>query len=185
MFVRSRRWLLMLCVAALPLASASAQPPKRPNVLVLLTDDQRWDTLGCMGHPVLKTPNIDRLAAEGVTFDNAFVTTAICCVSRASFITGRYAHHHRVGDFSTPLQPEVLADSYPAIFKRAGYRTGCLGKWGIGGKPPKELFDTWHAWGGQGEYFDTIDGQRVHNSEMLARKAIEFLAPTEAIGRSA
>ncbi len=123
----------------------------------------------------MKTPSVDRLAAEGVAFQKAFVTTAICCVSRASFLTGLYARHHKVGDFGTPLPDEILAQSYPARFKAAGYRTGCLGKWGIGGPPPTDLFDVWNATGGQGTYFETVNGERVHNSEILARRAEDFL----------
>lgn len=171
-----KRAVLGLFLVSCLAVSSEAQPkPSWPNVLVLMTDDQRWDCLSCRGHPVLKTPHIDRLAAEGVTFTNAFVTTAICCVSRASFITGRYNRNHGVGDFNTALRPEILAASYPAVLKKAGYRTGCLGKWGIGGPSPEGVFDFWHATGGQGEFFETIDGKEVHNSELLSRRTEEFL----------
>jgi arylsulfatase A-like enzyme len=168
----------------LALAACAAPPPtaplRRPSIVLLLTDDQRADALGCAGHPVLKTPNIDRLAHEGVRFRNAFVTTSICAVSRASVLTGRLCRNHRVGDFATPLPPEVLAASFPALLKGAGYRTGCFGKWGIGGRAPRELFDAWDAWGGQGDYFLSWEGERVHNSEYLARRAEEFLKATPA-----
>lgn len=167
------RILTVVLFGLLPTQSVFAAG--RPNILVRLTDDQRWDSLGCLGHPFLKTPNIDRIAEQGVTFKNAFVTTSICCVSRASFLTGRYARNHRVGDFSTPLPTEILSKTYPAVAKRAGYRTGCFGKWGIGGQEPKEVFDVWDAWGGQGEYFHMLNGKKVHNSEFLALKAEEFL----------
>ncbi|NQU20454.1 MAG: sulfatase-like hydrolase/transferase, partial [Candidatus Nealsonbacteria bacterium] len=69
---------------------------KRPNVVFILTDDQRWDQLGCEGHPFLKTPAVDRLAAEGARFANMFVTTSLCSPSRASFLSGLYAHGHGV-----------------------------------------------------------------------------------------
>lgn len=163
-----------MCV---PMAAgpAAAGEARRPNFLLLVTDDQRWDCLGTMDHPLLRTPHIDRLASEGVLFRNAFVTTSICCVSRASIFTSRYARNHGVGDFSTPLRPDVLAASFPARLKQAGYRTGCLGKWGIGGAAPTELFDCWQATGGQGEFFETVDGKLVHNSELLARRAEAFL----------
>ncbi|MSR56317.1 MAG: DUF4976 domain-containing protein [Planctomycetaceae bacterium] len=161
-------WLL--CAGRVPAAE-----PTRPNLIVLLCDDLRADCLGCAGHPKLKTPHIDRLAAEGTRFRNAFVTTSICCVSRASFITGQFARHHKVADFATPLPPGSLQAAWPAILKRAGYRTGCFGKWGLGGVEPREVFDAWDAWGGQGEYFHEVDGEQVHNSEYLARRAVEFL----------
>jgi arylsulfatase A-like enzyme len=148
---------------------------RRPNLVLFLTDDQRWDCLSVAGHPILKTPNIDRLATEGTYFPNAFVTTSICCVSRSSYMTGLLCRHHKVGDFNTPLPADVLAKSLPALLKKAGYRTACFGKWGIGGPPPKELFDSWDAWGGQGEYFLDLDGKRVHNSEYLTRRSIDFI----------
>ena len=88
---------------ALPSRCRTSAADRRPNLVLLLTDDQRADCLGVAGHPLLKTPNIDRLANEGTYFPNAFVTTSICCVSRASFMTGRLCRNHEVGDFNTPL----------------------------------------------------------------------------------
>jgi arylsulfatase A-like enzyme len=167
----SLAWITWTALAAPAAAGAEA----RPSILVLLTDDLRFDALGCTGHALVKTPHIDRLARDGALFQNAFVTTSICCVSRASFLTGRYARSHRVADFNTPLAPEMLSATYPAILKSAGYRTGCLGKWGLGGKPPEGVFDFWDAWGGQGEYFHDVGGRRIHNSEYLALQAAEFL----------
>lgn len=143
--------------------------PKRPSFVLMVADDQRWDTVG---HPVLKTPNLDRLASEGVLFRNAFVTTSICAISRASIMSGRLARNHRVGDFGTALPADVVP--FPALLKKAGWRTGCFGKWGIGGKPPEGVFDVWDAWGGQGPYFH----DKVHNSEWLAQKADDFIKST-------
>ncbi len=73
-----------------------AQAARRPNIVFILTDDQRYDAMSCAGHPWLKTPNMDRLAKEGVLFNNAFVTTSLCSPSRGSFLTGCYAHTHEV-----------------------------------------------------------------------------------------
>src|SRR5262245_41074968 len=167
---------LLSLITPLCMALSTAAADKRPNLVLFLTDDQRWDCLGVAGHPLLKTPNIDRLASDGTYFQNAFVTTSICCVSRASIMTGRLCRNHGVGDFNTPLPADVLASSFPALLKKAGYRTACFGKWGIGGPPPKDLFDSWDAWGGQGEYFLNLDGKRVHNSEYLSRRAIDFIS---------
>src|ERR1044071_7106986 len=102
----SRRSFLRGCAAAG--AAAVAAPriwgaearSKRPNVLMLLTDDQRWDTLGCMGNPIIQTPNVDSIAARGTLFRNNFVTTAICMSSRASIFTGLYARCHGIDDFN-------------------------------------------------------------------------------------
>jgi arylsulfatase A-like enzyme len=171
--MRSALPLLGLLISAA--AGHAVEKPARPDIVLFLTDDQRADCLGCAGHPLLKTPNIDALAAGGVRFRNAFVTTSICCVSRASYFTGRLCRDHKVGDFATPLPADVLAASFPALLKRAGYRTACFGKWGIGGKEPRELFDAWDAWGGQGTYFLDLGGERLHNSEYLARRATDFI----------
>lgn len=106
----------------------------RPNIVFLLTDDQRWDTLGCYGRTDVITPNIDKLAAKGVAFDNAFYAVAICMPSRATMFTGRYFSDHRSGftyPYNRPLSKEEFADSYPARLKDVGYRTGFVGKFGI------------------------------------------------------
>ena len=120
----------------------------RPNIILLLTDDQRSDALGVAGNPVIQTPNLDRLASRGVFFENAFVTTSICATSRASIITGQYARRHNVLDFQTALSSSQLADSYLGILKGAGYRLGFIGKWGIG-SPPTALFDYDRTFGGR------------------------------------
>ncbi len=176
-----RRLIAVLILFLFPFLAGAAPPPP-PNFIVIVTDDQRWDCLGTAGHPILKTPHLDRLAAEGIRFTQAFVTTSICCISRASIATGLYARRHRVADFSTPLPPEIIERSFPAVLKRAGYYTGCLGKWGIGGPAPAGVFDFWDAWGGQGTFFHALEGEEVHNSEFLARRAEKFLRSRPASG---
>ncbi|MDP5079468.1 MAG: sulfatase [Opitutales bacterium] len=107
---------------------------KRPNIVFLLTDDQRWDTLGCYGRTDVITPNIDKLAAQGVAFDNAFYAVAICMPSRATMFTGRYFSDHQSGftyPYNRALTKEEFTDSYPAKLKDVGYRTGFVGKFGI------------------------------------------------------
>ena len=87
-------WLAVVCGLASSLLPLFAVPAPRPNVLVILTDDQRWDAMSWAGHPLLKTPNMDRLAAEGARFANMFVTTSLCSPSRASVLSVLYAHCH-------------------------------------------------------------------------------------------
>ena len=124
-------------VAAAPEAKTNAAEDdgKRPNIVFLMTDDQRWDTLGCYNRRSdVITPNIDKLAAQGVVFDNATYAVAICMPSRATMFTGRYFSSHRVGftyPFNRTLPKEEFADSYPAQLHKAGYRTGFVGKFGI------------------------------------------------------
>jgi len=157
---------------------AENRKSERPNIIVLISDDQRWDQLSYADQPLipeLKTPNLDRLAGQGVYFRNAFVTTPICAVSRASIMTGRYASTHGMNHFQTPLTEEVLSKSYPALLHDNGYKTGVLGKWGMGIEGTEDIFDLFNAWAGQGKYFHDTDSGKVHNSEWLAIKAREFL----------
>jgi len=119
--------------------------------------------MSCAGHPFLKTPHMDRLAAEGLRFRNAFVTTSLCSPSRASLLSGLYAHSHGVTNNFTEY-PQGL-DSYPAILRQAGYRTAYIGKWHMGenNDEPRSGFDHWISHRGQGLYNDTefnINGRR-------------------------
>lgn len=152
-------WIVGGVVASGP-AVAAERPP---NVLVILTDDQRADALGVAGHPHLKTPHIDRLAHEGVYFRRAFCTTSLCSPSRASILSGLYAHRHQVQDNFTEF-PEKL-DSFPRRLQAAGYATAYLGKWHMGENNDEKRpgFDYFVSHKGQGKYYDTefnVDGQR-------------------------
>ncbi len=108
-----------------------APSPGRPNFLVVVTDDQRFDQLGAAGHPHLKTPVMDRLAARGLRFENAFVTTPICAASRASILTGRREGRHGYTFGTPPMGAELAGESVPMRLRAAGYRTGFVGKWGV------------------------------------------------------
>lgn len=117
-------------VAAAPSQAASeTADPKRPNIVFLLADDLRVGSMGFDGHPEVRTPNLDALAKRGMVFNNSFVTTPICMVSRASTLTGQYARRHGVNDFQTPL-PD-LGQTYASLLRDAGYYTGFIGKWGV------------------------------------------------------
>ena len=127
-----RRWIRLVVALAvsLVLAACSKQtqsPPHKPNILFILLDDLRWDTVGYAGHPNLKTPNIDRIANEGVNFRNAFSTTSLCSPSRASLLSGLYAHRHGVTNNFTEF-PSAL-DSFPKALQRVGYTTAYVGKY--------------------------------------------------------
>ena len=138
-------------------------PKRRPNVVFIITDDQRWDALSCEGHPHLKTPNLDRIAAEGARFRNAFVTCSLCSPSRASFLSGLYPHAHGVLDNFTDYPADL--PSFPRRLHKAGYATAYIGKWHMGEEKddPRPGFDYWASHKGQGQYYDTefnINGQR-------------------------
>ncbi|QDT39665.1 sulfatase family protein [Stratiformator vulcanicus] len=153
------RLALLICCLLPSLAHAA----ERPNVLFILTDDQRWDQLSCAGHPFLKTPHIDRLAEEGAYCKNAFITTSLCSPSRASFLSGLYANTHGVVNNFTDY-PRDLA-SFPRRLQESGYETAYIGKWhmGEGDDSPRPGFDHWVSHKGQGDYFDTewnVNGER-------------------------
>jgi len=126
---------------------------RRPNVILILADDHRFDAMGFMGHPFLETPHMDRMAKEGFHLANAFVTTSLCSPSRASILTGLYAHNHGVIDNYNPV-PESLR-FFPEYLQQAGYETAFVGKWHMGGEhdEPQRGFDYWLSFKGQGTYW--------------------------------
>jgi N-acetylglucosamine-6-sulfatase len=171
--VRSHQPLMKDCfmrcppiLAALALVLVLVTPAiaaKQPNVLLVLCDDLRWDALGCMGHPHVQTPNIDRLAKEGVLFTNAFCTTSLCSPSRASILSGLYAHAHGVVNNFTEYPAGLI--SFPLRLQKQGYETGYVGKWHMGEEndAPRSGFDWFVSHKGQGKYFDTewnVNGHR-------------------------
>jgi arylsulfatase A-like enzyme len=169
---------------SMAITAAAAETATRPNILVLLTDDQRWDALGCMGNPIVQTPEMDRLAAEGTLFRNAFVTSSVCAASRASIFTGLYERSHQCNFNRGCLKRKFLEQSYPALLRRAGYYTGFIGKYGVGdGKREiegRELFDRWFGFYGQGTYFPQ-DHPGQHLTEVTVEQVGQFLdgAPAE------
>jgi arylsulfatase A-like enzyme len=139
------------------------EAPGRPNILFILLDDLRWNALAYAGHPHVKTPHIDRLAREGVNFRNAFCTTSLCSPSRASLLSGVYAHKHGVTDNFTEL-PGGL-QTFPAALQQAGYATAYVGKYHMGENNDERRpgFDYFVTHKGQGKYFDTefnFNGQK-------------------------
>ncbi|MCU0228258.1 MAG: sulfatase [Bryobacterales bacterium] len=159
------------------LAAASARPAlslsqtprasKPRNVIFILTDDHRYDALGLMkAQPWLQTPQMDRLAREGAHLRNAFVTTALCSPSRASILTGLYAHKHRIVDNNTEIPDGTVF--FPAYLRKAGYKTGFFGKWHMGheGDNPQPGFDEWVSFMGQGTYLPNPNGLNVNGKKV-------------------
>src|SRR6476660_3266624 len=122
--------LSLLAIVALPLSVTPLRSAERPNIVFLLADDMRWDMMGYAGNPIIQTPHLDALAKDGVRFENAFVTTAICAASRASILTGLYERTHRYTFGTKPITAEQVGMSYPVLLQKAGYRTGFVGKFG-------------------------------------------------------
>jgi len=168
---------LLLGPALLATAPRVARAPEdeRPNLLVLITDDQRWDMLGKL-KPELVTPEMDRLAAAGTHFLNAFVTTPICAASRASLLTGVHERTHRFTFITPPLDDHFVDASYPALLRAAGYRTGYVGKFGVGTHPGavERMFDRFEPLG-MPYWRDDGQGGKKHLSDLTGERAVAFL----------
>ncbi|MFO8012198.1 MAG: sulfatase [Phycisphaerae bacterium] len=185
--MRRRDFLRTVGVSAATAAVAGCAPKvaegaKRPNVLFILTDDQRADCLGVAGHPHLETPHLDRLAAEGAHFTNMFVTTSLCSPSRASFLSGLYAHTHGVSNNFTDYPSEMT--SWPMRLHEEGYETAYVGKWHMGEEDDSRRpgFDYWVSHKGQGKYFDTefnVNGTRKvlkgYYTHVVTDEAVKWL----------
>lgn len=154
-------------------ASGTPSSQARPNVVVFIIDDIRWDSIGAAGNRVVRTPRLDRLAREGVRFEQARVTTAICMVSRASLLTGQYMSRHGIDRFGKPLTPEAFANTYAGVLRKAGYWTGHVGKYDVGPARPED-FDFLRAYHGR-HWIAQPDGTRVHVTEKNARDSLDFL----------
>jgi N-acetylglucosamine-6-sulfatase len=175
---------VVLAVALLAgFVSLSAPAPARPNFIFILADDLRWDALGCTGHPFAKTPNLDRLAKEGANFRNFFVSIPLCSPSRGSFLTGQYAHTHRVIDNTDHSALSHRLVTFPRLLHDAGYETAYVGKWHMGtDDSPRPGFDHWVSFKGQGVYLDPMintDGQSARVSgyitDILNARAVDFV----------
>ena len=172
----------LLCLAPRTLVAQSGE--ERPNIIFIISDDHRYDFMGFHEEApdFLETPSFDRMAREGVHLKNAFVTTSLCSPSRASVLTGQYAHNHGVVDNSTPV-PDTTR-FFPEHVQAAGYNTAFVGKWHMGHEDasPRPGFDRWVSFPGQGVYNDptfNIDGERVpregYMTDLLTGYALDWL----------
>ena len=175
LFLRPPAWLLALLIVTS--FCSAPQAADRPNIIFFLADDQRWDQLGCAGHPVLQTPHVDELARQGVRFRNMFVTTSICAASRASIFTGLYERSHRYTFRTVPLAREKTLLSYPAVLKQNGYQTGFVGKFGVGVERgvTDEMFDYYKPLNRNPYHKPQSDGSTRHVSQIAGDLAIEFI----------
>jgi N-acetylglucosamine-6-sulfatase len=192
------RWLLLLCIfVAQPVLAQTRIAPGRNlqlprvakakprNIIFILTDDHRYDALGFLrSQTFIETPHLDAMARGGVYLKNAFVTTALCSPSRASILTGLYAHQHRVVDNNNPVSSDLIFVSQ--YLQKAGYETAMIGKWHMGGEidDPQRGFDHWVSFKGQGTYLPSrnglnVNGKRVpqkgYITDELTDYAIEWL----------
>jgi len=183
MRLMNRRCALKALAAAAGFPYLAKPQARRPNFLFVMTDDQRWDAMSCAGNRILRTPNMDRLAEQGVRFTEAFVTNALCSPSRGSILTGLYSHAHGVttnGGPSHYFRPGVV--TFPMLLQKAGYYTAVVGKWHIATLPEGLGFDHWCILPGQGVYEDPVmiaHGARVrfrgHVEDVIGDQALEVL----------
>jgi arylsulfatase A-like enzyme len=171
--------ILVLFCLGLPI-SPVAGSNDRPNIIFIFSDDQRFDALGFL-HPILETPNIDRLAEQGVHFPNAFVTTPICASSRATVLTGLHEQRHGFTFRTPPLNMKLLQESYPKLLRDNGYTTGFVGKNGMGlDKERIELLFDYYVPVNRNPYIQIRDGEEIHATDYTARKAVEFIRNTSS-----
>ncbi len=170
----------MLCLLSGSVYSQTAPP----NIIFLLTDDQRWNALRAVGNSVIETPQIDSLSKQGVTFDNAYVTTSICSASRASMLIGQHYSRDSLNQFFSIFSAAQLAQTYPVVLRKAGYYTGFIGKWGLGDPLPTTSFDRWYGFSGQGNYEIKVGGVVVgHITPKMGDQALEFLDSSKGKGK--
>jgi N-acetylglucosamine-6-sulfatase len=158
----------------------------RPNMIVINVDELRWDGLSITGHPFAETPNIDRLAREGMLMENSFVTTPLCGPSRGCLMTGQYAHTNGSYKNQAPKGHTKLLKTYPMLFQKAGYKTAFIGKWTTGrngDKTPHPGFDRWFCSGVNRDYkmdpVVNVDGALIpykgHATDIDSAEAVRFI----------
>jgi N-acetylglucosamine-6-sulfatase len=165
-------------------AAACSGRDQRPNFLVVVVDDLRWDDVGASGHPFVETPNIDRIAREGARFQNAFATTPLCSPSRANILTGLYARRNGIVDNTNRSEQSHALRTFPRLLDAVGYDTAFLGKWHMGNdETARPGFDYWVGMKGQGEATDPNLHENGVNrkvegyvTDLLTDRAVEFLS---------
>ncbi len=167
-------------LAASALSAAEADG-RLPNIVFLMTDNHRWDLLGCAGNDIIRTPHIDGLAARGARFANSFCTTSICAATRASMLTGEFRREHGYTFTMPPMSVQRMDRSYPALLKQAGYRTGFVGKLGVEVDPraPERMFDVYRrriASSTRNPYYrEDGDGNVKHLTTINGDDAVDFI----------
>lgn len=177
--------LLVVFVGSSFTSSVKSQDD-RPNIIFVLTDDQRFDALGYSGNKLIHTPEMDRLAEEGVYFENAMVTTPICAASRATILTGLYERTHGYNFQTGNIRSVYMDTSYPTILKENGYTTGFYGKYGVRYGQLEKQFDIFESYDRNGAFSDkrgyfykTIGKDTVHLTRYTGQKALDFIDRAE------
>ena len=171
------------------ISTASTTDNEKPNFVFILTDDQSYGMMGCTGNPIVQTPQLDKLADEGILFTNAHVTSAICTPSRVSILLSQFERKHGVNfNSGTSIAPDAWEESYPMVMRKAGYYTGYVGKnhapVGEGGYQSgvmEKSFDYWYAGHGHLRFYpkDVHDifnhAKKNTQPEIIQEGALDFL----------
>jgi arylsulfatase A-like enzyme len=142
--------LFSLIIPVVVFGQKTNQNKKRPNIVIIISDDHAYQAIGAYGSKLMRTPNIDRIAKEGVVFNKAYVTNSICGPSRAAILTGKYSHKNGFKDNSSKF--DGSQDSFIKQLRAAGYLTAWIGKWHLETEP--QGFDYWQILPGQGQYYN-------------------------------
>lgn len=167
------------CIAVFALPGCRKRKDHResssPNIILVTTDDQRHDALGCAGNTIIHTPVMNDLANRGLRFEQAFATTPICAASRASIFSGLYERAHGFTFSKPPLTSSLMEKSYPTLLRRSGYYTGFVGKFGI--KVEEGVIDTMfdRFQSTAYPYFQEVDGNKKHLTDIHGDLALSFL----------
>ena len=155
---------------------------EKPNIIFILTDDQRFDAIGYAGNKFVETPEMDKLAKSGTYFNSAIVTTPICAASRASILTGLHERAHNFNFQTGNIRSEYMDDSYPTLLKNNGYHTGFYGKYGVRYDDLDKQFDEYESYDRNNRYKDrrgyfykTLDNDTVHLTRYTGQKALDFI----------
>ena len=172
-------WFCVIHVFGLFLVGCQVEEERQPNLVFIITDDQRFDMMGNMT-PYLHTPAMDWLAAEGVRFEEAFVTTSICAASRASMLTGLVERTHQFTFRTPPLASQFTNASYPALLRQEGYRTGHIGKFGVQIEEgaADSMFTVFKPLNRNPYFKEMEDGSLRHLTDITADRSIDFIEST-------
>ncbi len=178
-------FLLILLSGLYSLNFAYAQQKdnsEKPNIIFILTDDQRFDAIGYAGNEFVETPTMDNLAQSGTYFHTAIVTTPICAASRASLFTGLHERAHNFNFQTGNVREEYMVNSYPTLLKNNGYYTGFFGKYGVRYNDLDKQFDEYESYDRnnrfkdrRGYYYKTINNDTVHLTRYTGQKALDFI----------
>lgn len=164
------------------IVSAKKKPSPRPNIIFILTDDQRWDAIGYLDNKLAYTPQMNKLAKQGVFFKNAIATTPICSASRASILSGMQERTHKYSFQTADIKDEYMNNAFPKLLREAGYYTAMYGKFGVSYNHLDVLFDdyekfsiAYHKKDRSSYYYKTIDKDTVHLTRYTGHKALQFL----------